>query len=234
MLRIGGRFMLKGERSRTRVEPEFSQGLNILGARSSDLTSRGASNVFSKVKLTVEHKIALVSDISLGMEATALYGFEKLTPQEELVLGGIDSVRGYPYGDYYADRGILANVELLVPPSFLPDDIKLPYAQNPLKKDVVGVLFFDYGFGYRRGGRDGEKTSDVMASVGTGLRIQLFNQAYLRLEWGVPLKFADDPISESATVRLHMTFNFEDRFHREFDRINKLIKEKTAPIPVAR
>ena len=141
-------------------------------------------------------------------------------------MGGIDSVRGYPSGDYLADTGFAANFELIVPPFFMPDNWKVPYGERPLKDEIKGVFFFDYGYGTKRGMIPGERSERRMASVGAGLRIRLFNQADLRLEWGIPL----DPLVNRRLTRdggnrpwLHFSLNFQDNIPQEAARLLKML-----------
>lgn len=224
-LRLGGRFIVTGNVSRTNIDPEFAQGLNLLGARATDLSSRTAGNTFSKLALGLQHTIGLPPATQLNLKAHAQIPSEKLPPQEQLSLGGIDSIRGYPSGDFFADIGIRTNTELTVQPIFLPDTIKLPYAARPLKEDISGVLFFDYGCGARRGQREGEKDFMRLGSLGFGLNISLFDQALLRLEWGYPLQIFDSPVAETARSRFHLSLAYEDRIDQEFERIGEIIRE---------
>ena len=211
----------------TYMTPQFSQGLNMFGARSTGfLSSRGADSTFSKFNLSIRHKRTLPLGLQAAFNLKAQWASEKLASQEQMALGGIDSVRGYPSQDYMADSGISTNLELLVPSFWIPEDWKLPYESNTVKDSVTGVLFFDWGYGQKRGMIQGEKSSDKLASLGLGLRIRAFNQALLRLEWGWPIPMGDNPIIETSKSRFHISLNFEDRFSEEFARIKELVKEE--------
>jgi len=211
----------------TYMTPEFSQGLHILGARSKNpLSSRngGADDNFSKIRLSIRHKRALPLNLQASLDFQCQHCSEKLASQEQFSLGGIDSVRGYPSQDYMADSGFLSRCELQIPSFWIPDNIKIPYAPQPLKKSVTGLIFFDQGYGERRGAiRGQERASVYYVGIGAGLRIRLFNQALLRLEWGFPV--GDRPITEAENSRLHFSLNFEDRFPEEFERISNIIHE---------
>jgi len=212
VLRIGTKAVLKGGRTTINITPEFSQGLNLFGARrKSDLSSRDAENTFSKFNLNFQCKHYLTSYIQFSVKSDFQLASEKLAPQEEFSFGGINSVRGYAYGDYYGDNAIQVNVELLVQPVFLPDSIKLPFSKTPLKENITGFISFDYGYGTKRGNIQGEKSKDTLASVGTGVRINLYDQIMLRLEGGFPISLGDKGITEGARPRLHVTVEFEDK-----------------------
>lgn len=212
----------------TYFEPQISQGLNIFGARSKNpLSSRngGADSTFTKLNLGIRHKRILPLNLQAGLNFKSQLAFEKLASQEELSLGGIDSVRGYPSQDYMADNGFITNFELLIPSFWIPDGVKIPYAPEPLKEEITGLVFVDYGYGERRAAdKEQEKQHVNYLGIGTGLRIRLFNQALLRLEWGFPV--GDKPLTEAANSRFHFSLNFEDQFPAEFERIKKMMEEE--------
>jgi hemolysin activation/secretion protein len=208
VLRLGSILIHRFPGCVTYITPQVSQGINLLGARrKSELSSRGAENTFFKFNLGIKHKRALPFDLNALLNFKCQLAGEKLTPQEEYGLGGIDSVRGYPPGDFLADNALQTNFELLVPAFFIPEEAKLPYAKRHLKEDITGLVFFDYGYGRRRGALKTEDSDVSMASFGTGIRIRLLDNALLRLEWGFPV--GDRPISESADSRFHFAINFE-------------------------
>ncbi len=212
----------------TYMNPEISQGINGLGAkRRSDLSSRGADNTFTKFELDLSHRRALpIADMQASWRANFQFASEKLMPQEEYSLGGINSVRGYPDGDFQADNAFQTNFELLVPPFFLPDDWTLPYDDRPLKDIITGVAFIDYGYGIRRGKNHDEKREANMASIGAGVRIRLYQQVLARLEWGFVI--GDNPVTETADSRFHVSIDFEDQLHREFARLKRTLREDDA------
>lgn len=226
VFRAGANMDLRWPQTVLAIRPEISQGLNALGAvRISDISSRDAGATFGKVRLGLDYKQSLPMGVTFHARSDAQMAGEKLTPQEEFSLGGLNSVRGYPFGDFYADSGIQSTVEFLFSPVFLPDSIKLPYAKNPLKNDITGVIFFDHGYGDRRGGIEGEKSHERLASFGAGFRINVYDQLRLRLEVGVPLGcMADLPVTEFAPVRAHFSMDFEDQIDREFERIRELVR----------
>jgi len=233
---VGGNFIHNGFGGVTYLSPAFSQGINAFGARSKNpLSSRtsanidnGIENTFSKFNLGIRHKRPLPLDLQLSLNFKSQISSEKLASQEEFYVGGIDSVRGYPSGDFLADDAFQTNLEILIPAFLIPRKIKLPYSANYLRDDVTALMFFDYAHGERKGVLDAvaEKRIVDFASVGAGLRIRLFNQALLRLEWGIPTG-ADRPITESSTSRLHFSVTFEDRLPEEIERIKKQIAEET-------
>lgn len=226
ILRLGSNFILRGKGNITYINPEFSQGLDILGAKKNNpYPSRGAENTFSKYNLGIMHTTTLPLSLRANLNLKGQFATEKLTPQEEFSLGGIDSVRGYPTGNYLADNALQANAELLIPAFFIPERIKIPFAANPLKEDITGLVFFDYGYGHRREAPGPEMKRASLASTGAGIRIRLFNQGILRLEWGFPLG-GHEPVRGCTEARFHISLNIEDRVLDELERIVKAIKKQ--------
>lgn len=211
----------------TYIRPEFSQGLSFLGAlRKNEFSSRGAGNTFSTFSLDAQFIHKFRNNIRSQIRFSGQAASEKLTPQEELYMGGIDSVRGYPSGDYLADTGFASNFELLVPAFFLPDTVKMPYGERPLNEEITGIFFFDYGYGEKRGQIQGEQNLRRMASVGAGIRIRVLNQADLRLEWATPLDpLVNRRLTEDGGNRpwFHFSLNFQDNLPEEAARLMKLL-----------
>lgn len=226
IIRTGANFVFREFDNVTYVKPKLSQGIDFLGGRRRDrLSTRNAKNTFTKWNMEIRHSKILPYNLKLGLKLNGQLTATKLASQEQFSLGGIKSVRGYPTGHYLADNAFQTNIELLSSAFFIPKEIKLPYAANPLKDDVTGLLFFDYGNGFRRQRNKWSEHKHVnVASVGTGLRIKLFNQVFLRLEWGFPIW--DNPASGSNHGRLHFSLDFEDRIPKEIERINEILRKK--------
>ena len=221
ILRLGGTFIKQTPQAVIYFEPQLSQGLHAFGARSENsLSSRDADDVFTKLNLDIEYMKAL----PLGLQGVAKLSTQlastKLTPQEQFYLGGLDSVRGYPPGDFSADDAVQLNLELFVPAFFIPERLKVPYAEKSLRDNTTFLVFFDYGWGHKRG-HDAAETikDDLLMSVGTGVRFRLFNQTLLRLEWGFPV--GDDSISEAGDSRFNFSVDFQEQLPRELARIRK-------------
>ncbi|MDD5634450.1 MAG: ShlB/FhaC/HecB family hemolysin secretion/activation protein [Candidatus Omnitrophica bacterium] len=228
ILRFGGNFVWEGFGGVTYISPELSQGINCFGARRKRIaqfdavpTSRDSSNTPTKATYDFTHKRPLPwMDMQIAVKSKGQWASEKLASQEQMFLGGIDSVRGYPSGDFLADSGVQANFELLIPAFMFPDDFRLPYANSYVKNDLTGVIFYDYAHGERRGGTESptEKTQVFFSSMGCGFRYRCYNQLLVRLELGVPIG-ADRPITESSQTRIHFSLSFEDKLPEEIERI---------------
>lgn len=222
-------FVQRGLGSTTSISFALSQGVHAFGAspdvKDNALSSRQAKSVFTKINPGIQHKRMLPLSLQANLNLRGQFSTTKLTPQEEFALGGINSVRGYPSGDYLADSGASSNLELLIPAFLIPQSWRLPYAQKPLKEDITTVTFIDYGWGQRRGALSSEKKRVDLLGAGVGVRINLFDQALARLEWGVPLG-DNRPISEKGKSRVHFSVDFQDKLPEEIERIRKIQEEE--------
>ncbi|MBD3425931.1 MAG: hypothetical protein GF409_01715 [Candidatus Omnitrophica bacterium] len=206
LLRFGGNFIIQRPGSVTYINPELTQGINGFGARGkTPFSSRDTSNTFFIAKGDLTHRVALDLGIQGVVRLSGQVAGEMLPPQEQYSLGGIDTIRGYPPGDYLADNAFRSNFELLLPGSFLPIHIKLPFSDKLLRDAVTGIVFFDYGYGEKRGDRTTEEKNMNLASIGTGMRINLYDKFTLRLEWGFVT--GDKPMTEYAKSRFHISLD---------------------------
>ena len=226
-LTFGGNYTIHGTGSVTYISPELNQGINVFGAskKNNPLSSRlGATPTYTKFSLGLQNRTSLPFNLQQNLKLRLQIPSEKLFPQEQYGLGGIDTVRGYPTSDYLADKMALVNAEMLSPLFFLPKSWKLPYEEKPLKDQVTAVTFFDYGYGEHRG----DPNPRNLSSVGVGLRMNFYNQVLLRLEWGFQLKLlGQDPLTEGyAPGRFHISLNIEDKLPSEIERIVNQMREE--------
>lgn len=213
ILTLGNSLLFRGQQNLTQLKTEISQGINGLGAIDlNPLSSRGAKNTFTKLNLTANHKRILPFkppfNLQLNFECAVQFASTILPSSETFSLGGINSVRGYPAGDYLADEAVQTRTELIVPfvPSFfIPEFVKA--GKVSLKKKTSFLLFWDYARGKRRHPSSTEKRTANLMGVGAGLRIQLMPKTILRLEWGFPVK--DNTITEEADSFFHFSVDFE-------------------------
>lgn len=226
-LSLSGNFIVRGTNSVTYINPEIDQGLNVLGAskKNNPLASRrGATPTYTKFLFSAQNRTYLPFNLQQSLRFRVQAASEKLFSQEQYGIGGIDTVRGYPPSDYLADKMIIVNAEMISPIFVLPKDWRLPYAEKPLKDQLTGVVFFDYGYGEQRGNPKPYRAS----SIGAGLRMSFYNQVSLRLEWGIPFRLLGMfPVSEGRTQgRFHMSLNVEDKLPSEVERIVNEMKEE--------
>jgi len=213
----------------TYIRPQFSQGLNIFGAkRQNQYSSRGGQcrNTFSKFNISISHKRSLPLNLQASLNFSGQIAGEKLASQEQFSIGGINSVRGYPAQDFYGDNGARLSFELLVPSFWIPEKLKLPYDSQSVRDSITGVLFIDDAYAQKRGSlTSGERRKAHYTGIGMGVRMRLYNQSLIRMEWGFPVG-NDKPITESPiSPRFHISISVEDKFTEEIARIRKIVEE---------
>jgi hemolysin activation/secretion protein len=149
-----------------------------LGEQQADASS---SYVYSR--LTVERLTNLPLETSWSVRLTAQYSSANLLPSEQLVFGGIRSIRGFVELGATRDQGVL-----------MQNDFRL----EPVKFDwpgfrsdaatLVPFVFLDLGAGRNHlDPADAQRSWIEMVSTGPGITLQLAPYAALRLSWGFPL-----------------------------------------------
>jgi hemolysin activation/secretion protein len=160
------------------------QGLgDILGGMSNNspqATRTGADNRFTKATLAAGRIQSLGHDVLLVLKGTGQGTTAPLVVIEQMLLGGPDSVRGYPLGDRFVDQGFTLSAETRIPffPSLMPTALK----------QTQGTVFIDYGYGMLKNPQPGEAASTSLTGTGVGLQTQLpWYSSNIRLDLGFPL-----------------------------------------------
>jgi len=142
-----------------------------------------ATYVYSHV--SIERLWVLPRSWSFFNRVTAQIASERLTPSEQLGLGGYNRVRGYDDFEVRADNGLMATLELRTPEWRL-GTLGLG---GKLEHFLQLLVFCDYGWGRNRG----DTTSDAfrsidMLSVGPGLRYRISRNLQVRFDFGQQLE----------------------------------------------
>lgn len=116
-----------------------------------------------------------------------------LPSSEQMVIGGVDTVRGYSQGEHLGDEGYIINLELRVPPPVV-GQYKLPYTQQLVRDTFQFALFLDHGGVSRKKITAGQTKQNDITGFGPGLRIFLPHDISVSLDWGFPA-FGNDPSS---------------------------------------
>ena len=223
ILSLGGNFLIRSLGGSATISPEFYQGLPLFGANNFDdpLSTRHVQPNFSIFDMRTATKVVLPLELQQNFKVTTQFASEKVNPTNELSIGGIDSVRGYPSNDFLADSGYIINWELLAPIYPVPKDWRFPYSQQSLREQTTGLIFFDYGWGRQR---DDTKPHNF-TGVGGGIRMSLYNQALVRLEWGYPI--GDKPFSRSRDWHFHFSLSVQEDIFEEINRIRQEVEEES-------
>ncbi len=184
----------------------FSLGWGIPGifggssAKSSDSSRVGSGGRFLKGNLGWKRLQELPYNCFLLFNSAFQFSLDKLPLPEEIYIGGIDTVRGYPLAEGISDCGYYGTLELHVPPPFLRAH-KVPWS----KKQTWGqflqfVGFVDMGQTFSLGsdvlrektdGSDHTKLDGRVMLMSAGPGIRLYGP--WKLEWSFDVGF---PLTE--------------------------------------
>jgi len=208
VLRPGFDIRLDDRLGSTVLSNEVSFGIDGFGATSvnNPLSSkRGAPPNFVSLTGSLYRSLRLPFNTFGTARFDYQLSLDKLTPQEEQYLGGLNTIRGYPEGDFLADQGFTLRLEYFVPPFFVPDNWQIPYMNKPLKEQFQLLFFSDLGYGRLRGVRDGQTRSRYLHGIGAGVRIFLIKNLSARIELAHAI--GNEPLTESNHTRVHFSLN---------------------------
>jgi hemolysin activation/secretion protein len=109
--------------------------------------------------------------------------------------------------DYLGDSGIHGTFEYRFPSFFFPRDWRLPYSKVSLREQIELVAFVDEGFGRLRGPSRTEAEKRHLLGIGGGLRVRLYEDLYLRTEWGYAL--GAYPLTDGHRLQFHFRVQYE-------------------------
>jgi hemolysin activation/secretion protein len=195
----------------TIFSPRFSFSLDdCLGASSRHHPSASRPDTggyFFKYEQALRRIQRAPGDSFISVRSQCLIGSRTLPSSEQLQLGGANSVRGYPEGEYLADIGVVLNVEWMFPGYFLPKGYKLPHADRALRDQFQPVIFLDIGEGKLKKVGDGEKQRSSLVGAGAGIRFQFNRYFFLRLDFAQRL--GDKPSSDKERSNFYITCQLE-------------------------
>ncbi len=160
----------------TRGEVSVQHGFaGALGAM--DNKDRNASRSSSKGPAPADFNILefnlsryqrLSDNNALILKLNAQYSPDSLFSVKQFSLGGFDSVRAYPGGEYLADSGFYTGFELI---SNAPGFTDRPAFNDRTWGEVLQfMLFADYAHGYKNNALIGEESELELSGLGVGLR----------------------------------------------------------------
>lgn len=175
---------------------EFLGGMDN---NSTQASRQGADNRFTKATMAGGRIQSLGHDVLLVLKGTGQGTTAPLVVIEQMVLGGPDSVRGYPLGQRFVDQGFTLSAETRIPffPSLMPT----------ILQQTQGTIFIDYGYGSLKNPTPGEQPSTSLTGTGVGLQTLLprYN-TNVRLDLGFPL--GPNPIGGTLSGDRSPTFYF--------------------------
>jgi outer membrane protein insertion porin family len=177
--RQGMNLLTRGLRGRLQGEGVYSQEgsfLSVIG------DGRGYAGVGSRTLLAGRLYAGAVTD------EAPFY--------ERFYLGGLYTVRGYPFGSLSPPEGSLQMITASA-------EIRTALVGEPGKPGVTGVLFLDAGW---VGNQEPHGNSDISVGVGYGLRVGIPWIQQLGLDVGIPL--SPSAIDNSFLINMSLEWTF--------------------------
>ncbi len=176
---------------RTIFSPEISMGIPRMWgalAKKDPLASRaGAGGKFIKLAYSLYRLQALPLNSNLFLKLNGQYSNYHLLASEQFQMGGPNSVRGYPVGEYSGDEGWNFSWEWSLPYYFIPRNLRVPFTEERLFDALRFVLFYDWASTHLNNpGNDNKHRT--LSGWGFGIRFNLLERLSLKLEWAYPLR----------------------------------------------
>jgi len=207
---LGFDFSKTDSNGQTAFSPKFDFGTSgFLGASSRNHTPSnraGTGGFFFKYEQSLNRLQKMFFDSYMSIRTELQVASHTLPSSEQFQLGGADSVRGYPEGDYLADIGGCINFDWFFPMYVIPKTWKLPGQETPLRHQIEPVFFVDLGGGKLKKTLPGERDNKFIAGVGGGLRLH-FKFFSLRLDWAKAI--GDRQTSGSGPSTFYFAFQSE-------------------------
>lgn len=206
VVHLGTHFLGEDSWGRSFISQEVRHGIpNVLGGSHPEDTAAGragAGGSFTTWNLNAARVQQGPFGLSLLMRGSGQITTDRLVAAEQMRMGGFDTVRGYPEGEYLADAGYQATVELRAPlERFTPPLWGHNSMPNRLRRSLVMVGFWDFAEGFLRDPRAGEDADTRLAGVGCGFRLRPTAESVLQTDFGWAIGDAD---SEKDRPRVHL------------------------------
>jgi hemolysin activation/secretion protein len=176
---------------RTIFSPEADFGFaNIMGgmkAKDSRASRVGSGGKFVKFPANLLRLQKMPFSSSLLWKNSAQLSSYTLAASQQIQLGGISNVRGYPSGEYVGDQGFTSTFEWLLPPYLFPKDVQVPFSKAKFYDAFRIALFYDWGWAQLHHPQAGERKNETLRSAGCGLRFNLPENFSIRadLAWAL-------------------------------------------------
>ena len=132
-----------------------------------------------------------------------MFATHTLPSSEQIQIGGFNSVRGYPEGDYLADLGGYAQFDWYFPMYLIPKSWKSPDMDLPWRNRIEPIFFADAGAGKLKKVLPGEKHMKFLAGFGGGFRIRITRNTVALFEWAKHSGDAPQPGSGTAVFNFY-------------------------------
>lgn len=176
------------------LRSQFNFGLGAFGA---SVNEDAPDSQFFSWRAQGQWVRLLAPDTLLLLRTELQLTPDALLPQEQIGLGGAQTVRGYRQDQLLTDNGFRGTAE-----------VRLPVIRA---KKVDGILHFipfvDFGMGWNSDGRS-DPDPNVLVSTGLGLEWRMNNNFTARLDWGIPLNEVNADGDSLQEDGLHFSIRF--------------------------
>jgi len=151
---------------------QFSLGINAFGAT---INPNSPDGRFLAWRGQTQYVKLLAPDTLLFLRADLQLSDRPLLSQEQISIGGQDTLRGYRQDALLSDNGLLLSAE-----------VRIPILRMPEINGLLQVVpFLDFGTVWNYANPNPDPSS--LASLGMGLRLQISDRLTMRLDVGIPL-----------------------------------------------
>jgi hemolysin activation/secretion protein len=177
--------------ARTIFSTEADLGFaNIMGGMKAkdDRSSRvGSGGKFLKFPVSLLRLQKMPFSSSLLWKNSAQLSSYTLAASQQIQLGGISNVRGYPSGEYVGDQGLTSTFEWLFPPYLFPKDVQVPMSKAKFYDAFRAAVFYDWGWAQLHHPQAGESKNETLRGAGIGFRFNLPENFSIRADLAWPL-----------------------------------------------
>lgn len=169
---------------------QISAGVDLFDATVNDNAPADGKFVAWRGQVQWLRQLKSSSNINLLLRSDIQLSTDDLVSLERFSLGGVDTVRGYRQDALLGDSGILTSAEVRIP--------FYRWSQN--QSSLSAVPFVDFGTTWSNS-NDESQEKDTVASLGVGVRLDIFDTLNARLDYGIPLievKDNDDTLQEKG------------------------------------
>ncbi len=205
---IGGQLLEEDRWGRGAISDQLRVGIPVImgGSHVKDIAASrgGAGGSFVAWMLNILRLQRGPFGTSILARASTQVASDRLVPAEQFRLGGFDTVRGYPEGEYLADYGYQMSWEWRVPLGWtIPQSVAsaAPWLDST-RRTSHAALFWDFAEGWLRAPRSNEDGQTRLSGIGFGIRARPTSESLVQVDLGWPV---GDPASEKHQPRVHLT-----------------------------
>jgi hemolysin activation/secretion protein len=175
-------------------------GLRGFASEESEFAARriGAKSNFFVAKIDLQRVQNLPKDFQLLAKIDGQYSGTPLIPNEQFLVGGADTVRGYLESEEAGDQGIHSTLELSTPALF-KDVAWLQNAKLAAFYDIAKIRTIDPAVG--------QEGQSVLSGYGIGLRAKAWKNVNLNLDMAWALNDSAD--TKKGDFLSHIRFWYE-------------------------